>query len=206
VQGSTNRLGQKLAVTVTVALAFFASAVLVFALATSIGELVGAGAAPASWRYLAAAGLLCLLAAIDVLSLRRARYCLVGLIRQTPRSVMFRYNFLVAAAVWGFDTGLAVTTIRVAGLTWAALLLAMFGLAPWWTGLAYAAGFAIPLVGLICLHPAGRAAVASGPVDPGLGRLLNLREPIQVASVVLLTAVALCLAAQSLLGDGMARL
>jgi hypothetical protein len=119
---------------------------------------------------------------------------------------MFRYNFLVAAAIWGFDTGLAVTTIRVAGLTWAALLLAVFGLAPWWTGIAYATGFAIPLVGLICLHPVGRAAVAAGPVDPGLGRLLDQRKPIQMVSVVLLAVVGLCLAAQSLLGDGMARL
>lgn len=205
-QGSSASFRQKFAVTVTVALTFVASAVLIFGIATAIGELARTSDLPVSWRYAMAGTILWMLAVVDYCSLRRARYCLIGLARQTPRSVMFRYNFLVAAAVWGFDTGLAFTTIRVAGLTWAAFLLPILGLAPWWTGIAYAVGFAVPLAGFICLHPAGRVAASAGPVDPGLGRLLDLRAPIQIGSIVLLSLAGLYFTAEGLLGGRFPRM
>ncbi len=201
VQGPSAGFSRKAAATLTVAAAFVVAALLVFGLAAGLGALAGTPDMAWPWRHGLAAVLLALLAMVDIVSLRRARYCLVGLARQTPRSMMFRYNFLVTAAIWGFDTGLAVTTIRVAALTWAALLLAALGLAPWWIGLGYALGFAVPLVGLICLHPMGRAAMAAGPVDPGLGRLLDMRGPIQVVSAVLLGLAALGLAIEALLGS-----
>jgi hypothetical protein len=104
------------------------------------------------------------------------------------------------ASVWGFDTGLAVTTFRVAAATWGAMLLTMLGLSGWQTGIAYGIAFTIPITILMWTHRAGRMAVTLEPGDPGLGELLGMRPAWQVKSAVVLTAGAAMLVGELSLG------
>lgn len=94
----------------------------------------------------------------------------------------------VVATLWGFDTGLVVTTIRVAAVSWGALYLAALGLSPRWTGFAYGVGFALPFLILLVRPQLGRAARAATPADPGLETMLRMRSLIQGFSAVLLIA------------------
>lgn len=110
----------------------------------------------------------------------------------------------VVASVWGFDTGLAVTTFRVAAATWGAIMLTVLGLSGWQTGIAYGIAFAIPITILMWTHKAGRMAVTLEPGDPGLGELLAMRPAWQAKSAVLLAAGAVVLAGELLLGATLA--
>ena len=92
----------------------------------------------------------------------------------------------VVASVWGFDTGLLVTTFRVAAVSWAALFLAGLGLVPTWTGVSYGLGFTLPFLLLISRPRLGRPA----PADPGLESILRKRPAIQALSALLLVASA----------------
>ena len=94
----------------------------------------------------------------------------------------------VVASIWGFDTGLAVTTIRVAAATWGAILLTLLGLSGWQTGIAYGLAFAIPITILMWTHRAGRIADAQKPGDAGLGELLKKRPVWQANSAAILIA------------------
>lgn len=118
----------------------------------------------------------------------KATYCPIGWRRQTPRILTRRYHMFVVATLWGFDTGLVVTTIRVAAVSWGALYLAALGLSPRWTGFAYGVGFALPFLILLVRPQLGRAARAATPADPGLETMLRMRSLIQGFSAVLLIA------------------
>ena len=83
-----------------------------------------AGVASESTRALVVAGLLAALLLIDVaMIVKGARYSL-GVSRQTPQ--VWRYRRF-AAAGWGLDAGLMVTTFRTTSLTWMAMGLAVLG-------------------------------------------------------------------------------
>src|SRR5262245_61895580 len=124
--------------------AFVAGATGLFAVVYALGRLVGVGDMPADRRIvLAAAGLLAL-AALDVRAITRSTYCPLSWRRQTPKSLAHRGSATLVASAWGFDTGLAVTTVRVAAITWGAVLLAGLGLSGWFAGLGYGLGFALP--------------------------------------------------------------
>lgn len=86
--------------------------------------------------------------------------------RQTPRHLFFRYGPAVGALLWGLDTGAVVTTFRVSSLSWAALSLAVLGLAPWWSGIAYGLGFILPLwfVTLVARPANGGSQISPEPV------------------------------------------
>jgi hypothetical protein len=169
-------------------MAFITGATAVFALAHLLGSVLGLADLPIHWRVgLGAAGLLTL-AAIDVRATRKSTYCPLGLLRQTPKSLMYRRSVTIVAAVWGFDTGLAVTTVRVAAITWGAILLVGLGLSAWFTGIGYGLGFALPLLALLWTHRVGRLARTPGPVDPGLKSMLAKRKAMQTLSASLLTA------------------
>jgi hypothetical protein len=143
---------------------------------------------PVPWRLaLAGAGLLSL-AAADLRSISRSTYCPIGRRRQTPRALLRRYHMLAVATLWGLDTGLVVTTFRVAAVSWGALYLAALGLSPRWTGLAYGAGFAAPLLLLLFRPRLGLAARAAAPADPGLEAMLGMRSVAQGCSAALLVA------------------
>lgn len=197
-QGPSRRLGLRIRVTAAFALAFLVAAVLVFALLSLLGTASGAAGLPLAWRRgVAAAGVL-VLAAVDGWSIRRRRYCPLAWRRQTPRRLMFNHSATRTAAAWGFDTGLAVTTFRVAALTWGAALFTLFGLAGWWIGAAYGLGFVVPLVVVLWTHRAGRAAHAAAPADPGLEKMLAQRPRAQLVSLMLLAGAGVGLLARLL--------
>lgn len=169
-------------------LAFVAGAVAVYGLAAALGSALGIAELSLRWRFgIGAAGLLGL-AAVDVAAIRASRYCGLGWRRQTPKVLMRRFRPTLVACVWGFDTGLAVTTFRVAAGTWGALLLAGLGFTSWRAGLGYGLGFAVPFLGLLLRHRVGRWSRDPEPGDPGLEPLLARRALLQTVSAVLLLA------------------
>jgi hypothetical protein len=170
------------------AAAFIVAAGAMFAVAGAAAATLGIAQLPMHWRVaLAGAGLLSL-AAADLRSLSRSTYCPIGWRRQTSRILLRRYHVLAVATLWGFDTGLVVTTLRVAAVSWGALYLAALGLAPQWTGFAYGVGFTLPFLMLLVRPRLGRAARAATPVDPGLETMLWMRSLIQGFSAALLIA------------------
>jgi hypothetical protein len=144
---------------------------------------------PLPWRAGIAAASLAALAAADIMAIRKGSYCRLGLRRQTPKTLHRRHDLLTVAAAWGFDTGLAVTTIRVAAATWGALALTALGFSSWRTGLAYGLGFAIPTLILFALQTFDDASLGSK-----LETMLGRRGALQAASAVLL-----CMAGGTLL-------
>ena len=188
VQGPKLGRRDKIRIMATFGTAFVAGALVIFATLGALGAAVGAVDPSAGWRHgVGAAGLMGL-AAIDLAAVRAARYCPLGWRRQTPKSLVRHYPPLVVVGVWGFDTGLAVTTFRVAALTWGALLVVALGLGHWWYGAFYGVGFVVPLLGLLCWHPAGRIAWQPGSKDTGVLALARWRPAAQLASAALLLA------------------
>lgn len=178
------------------AIMFMSGALLTFALGRGVGELLNVTALSGETRLAVATTTLFALAALDLYSVRKKRYCPLGWRRQTPRHLVRHFRITAVASIWGFDTGLAVTTFRVAAVTWAALLLSALGFAPWWSGLAYGAAFTLPFLLLLWRRQLGDAA-RQVVADPGLEELLQKRGVVQAASAVLLTgtgAVLLSLA------------
>jgi hypothetical protein len=178
--------------------AFVGAAVASFALAAALGRVLGAGLLGARALSGLAAAALALFAALDLLARARSTHLPLGWRRQTPRALLRRRSPAAVAAIWGFDTGLVVTTFRVAAVSWAALLLAALGLAPSGVGLAYGLGFTLPFAALIYRPALGRAAREGGAADPGLERLLARRGTAQAASAALLALAAALLAAEAL--------
>jgi len=171
-------------------IAFVSGATAIFGLVYLLSTALGVSHLPADVRVsLGAAGLL-VLAAIDLRAIRKSTYCRLSWLRQTPKALMRRRSVTTVAAVWGFDTGLAVTTVRVAAITWGAFLLVGLGLSTWFTGIGYGLGFTLPFLTLLWTHRVGRLARAPGPVDPGLERMLDKRKTMQALSGAILTAGA----------------
>jgi hypothetical protein len=127
------------------ALAFAASALVTFGLAAALGQpthaLITVGARRAILVVVFGGAL-----ALDAYSLGWKRWCPVTLRRQVPKGVLYTHGARRAAVVWGLDAGLVVSTYRMSAISWALLLLAFAGIAPWWIGAGYAAGFLGPLV------------------------------------------------------------
>jgi len=188
VQGPNLGRADKIRIVATFALAFVAGAIAIFALISAVGTAFGIAELPVHGRIgVGAAGLMAL-AAVDIAAIRASRYCPLGWRRQTPKILVRRFSPTMVAGAWGFDTGLAVTTFRVAAATWGAFLLVGLGFGPWWTGAVYGVAFAIPHVVLLCCHRSGRTAWESGPADPGLESMLKRRPVAQTASAALLLA------------------
>lgn len=124
--------------------AFTVSSLVVFGIANAIGQLA-VRAVPAGVRVVAVLVVLLAIMAVDGYTIRRKTWCPGTPVRQTPKMIFYRHGAHRAALAWGLDTGLVVTTYRVSSMSWALLLLALMGATPWWIGLAYAAGFVVPL-------------------------------------------------------------
>jgi hypothetical protein len=163
------------------AASFVAGSVVTFAAAALAGFALRAAGVPMTWRMGAAAAVFLALAAVDVHAIRRKAYCPIGWRRQTPQRMGGRFGPMMNAAVWGFDTGIVVTTFRVAAITWAALSMAALGLSPWWTGLAYGLGFTLPMLVLL---------VTRTPDSQSLRRALGTRPLLQSCSAIALVAGA----------------
>lgn len=186
-QGPSHSRALRSRTSLVLGIAFVVGATALFGLVYALGRLVGVTDLAIEWRIgLGAAGLLTL-AAMDVQATRKSTYCPLSWRRQTPKSLMHGHSATFVAAVWGFDTGLAITTVRVAAITWGAILLTGLGLSVWFTGLGYGLGFALPFVVLLWTHRVGRLARSPSPVDPGLESMLARRRPMQAVSATLLT-------------------
>jgi hypothetical protein len=202
VQGSLPRRRWRLQITALFAAAFLAGAVSIFFLVFLLGVTAHAQQLPLSLRRsLAAAGLI-VLASLDVWARTHGTYCPMGWIRQTPRGLRLRRSSFVVASLWGFDIGLAVTTIRVTAATWGAILLTLLSLSGWQTGIAYGLAFTIPITILMWTHRAGRCSREPG--DGGLGELLKKRPLWQTNSAAILVAGSVMLACEALVA-GQAR-
>lgn len=174
----SSRTGRRIAVIALFAGAFVTAAVIVFGAAAAVGSVaraqVGVG-----WRVTLAGGLLITFALLDVFGIRRKSYCSLGWKRQTPRMWTYRHGALGIVA-WGFDTGLAVTTFRVAATTWGALSLAALGFSSPWGGIAYGCGFIVPMAFLLAVS-----------LDIPRLQWLSLQRPVvQGVSALFLAAIA----------------
>lgn len=169
-----------LRVSAAFAAAFTAGAIAIFGVASMAGTALRVDELSLQWRLGIAAAGLAGFAFIDLVAIRKRSYCPLSWRRQTPQSLRFRYGVTTTVAVWGFDTGLAVTTFRVAALTWAALLLTFLGLASWQIGFAYALAFVIPVIAILNGQPAASRSSES------LEALLRKRVVLQCISVIAL--------------------
>lgn len=152
------------------ALGFMLSAFLTFAAAWALGRALLGSDHGSVATSLAAVALVTVLCLVD-LRLFGLRTPMMR--RQTPQWFMYRFSDRVYPFLWGVDTGLVFTTVRVTSLSWAALGVTFLGLVPWWSGALYAAGFVLPQLALSVLVP--RAGEAGGPArEPG--RLIEVLE------------------------------
>lgn len=179
-QGRRSGAGRNIALLSLFATAFAAGAVVTFTTAALSGSMTGIARLPQQYRVGAAAAVLIALAVVDVVASRGEAYCPIGWRRQTPQSYAYHYPPGATLTLWGFDTGLAFTTFRVAALTWAALLLTILGFASWRTGFAYAAGFVLPLVVVLRLTPRTERYLA----------FLHARPAVQLFSAFLMCGSA----------------
>lgn len=194
-KGPSRSTALRIRVVTIFAAAFTAGSLVIFGTA----YLVGAAAfrvvsLPSEWRVSCAAVILIALAFVDLLTIKKGRYCLLGWRRQTPKTLGRRYAVLTVVAAWGFDTGLAVTTFRVAAITWGALVMAGLGLSSWLIGFGYGLGFLLPLLISILTQPSDAGSGSQSSVGLRLQGLLGKRVVVQcVSAVVLFVAGAILL-------------
>lgn len=137
----------------------------------------------------------------ELASLLAGRDISIGLRRQTPRQWG---HSRVGLVFWGLDTGLPWSTVRSSILTWVALLLCFYQLAPWFSGALYSAGFIGAI--LFLSATAGSAPSLSSTGVPALQ--LHMRQirsavpVIRVVSMLLAGAVATALAVLGVSAQG----
>lgn len=193
-KGSFRGVALRIRVMTIFSAAFLLGAIVIFGIASLAGASLRVGDLSLERRLEFAAAGLVVLALVDLLALKRGRYCPLGLLRQTPKSLMRRYAATIVVAAWGFDTGLAVTTIRVAAITWGALVMTGLGLSSWWIGLGYAFGFVVPLLILLLTQTPDHLSNAQTSFGFRMEGLLKKRAIVQSGSAgVLLVAGAVLL-------------
>lgn len=189
-QGSTPSRTVRLGIAAAFVAAFLGGTLTIFAIVNVVGAALGLTRLPFEWRVALAGAALLPLAAVDLRAIAKSTYCAISWRRQTPRSLIRRYRMTVAASVWGFDTGLVVTTFRVAAVGWGALFLASLGLLPWWAGLGYGLAFTLPFLVLLMRPRLGSSSRNAAPADPGLESMLRKRAALQGVSAALLITSA----------------
>lgn len=169
------------------ALGFTGSAFGLYAALWLIGANV-LGDARSTTGLLLVAGVLGFLLGLDSMRARRPGATGPSWRRQTPKHFRYRYGSTRAALLWGLDAGLVVTTYRVTSLSWAALAVTFFGVVPWWSGLAYALGFSIPLLAVILSVP--KRTDPMGQADPEpvwiLERIMDSRGALKVSALLMM--------------------
>jgi hypothetical protein len=188
VQGSSP-LSTRIRFATTFAVAFVAAACAVFAITSYLGVAIKVTDVSLVWRRVIGALGLIAFAVFDVVAIRIASYCPISIRRQTPKVAMRRYSPIITAAIWGFDTGLAVTTFRVAAASWGVFVLVFLGLCSWKVGLAYGLAFVVPLLVLLWLKPVDWVFME---------KLLRQRAMAQCVSAVLLVVCGLIMIAPPL--------
>ncbi|MEU8247510.1 hypothetical protein [Nonomuraea sp. NPDC048916] len=167
----------------SLALGFLASAFVIMSTASVVGRAFGAALLPETFRLWSAVVLCVALCAFDVASLRARGMCRVTWRRQTPKNLLYQYGPRTGPFLWGLDTGLAVTTFRVSAATWGVLGLAVLQVAPWWTGVAYALGFALPLA-IATMVPRWDPPREPGWVSMGLSKRHAIGQFATLAALV----------------------
>jgi hypothetical protein len=182
------------------ALGFNLSAIAMFSVVHVLGEALRTGQIVEPVRYGLGAGICAILLAVDLVGiLKRRQQCALGLQRQTPKNLVFRLGSWVGPLLWGLDTGLAVTTIRMAALTWAAVALTALSLGPWWSGIAYGLGFSVPLT-IAVLGPRWRGGTGPASDPQWIPRLLMRgRHVLRLICVVVLLCAICSVAAASVI-------
>jgi hypothetical protein len=172
----------------TLTAGFTGSAVLVFGAVTVAGAAFGVDRLPVTTRVWLAVALCAAMCVLDAISLRAKDFCKLTRRRQTPKNLIYRYGHRVGPLLWGLDTGLTVTTIRVSAVTWAALSLAVLNLGPWWLGLAYGLGFCLPVAGAAVLPRRRPDAPDGSPREPQwiVLALTHSRRAMQFAALAVL--------------------
>jgi hypothetical protein len=180
----------------SLAAGFTLSAVTVFGAAGLVGDAFGVSHVPTPVRTWAAIALCVALCAADVAALRSRGLCKVTMRRQTPKNLVYRYGDRVGPLIWGLDTGLAVTTFRVSAATWAILGLTLLNLAPWWLGVAYAAGFCGPLAIAVVVPRWRMERPGEPPREPQWisELLMRVRRPVQAVCLSSLLLIIVTLA------------
>lgn len=143
-------------------------------------------------QWLLAAAVMAALFVVDLIRIRAPFALGPSWRRQTPQRYTYRYGERLAAFLWGLDTGLVFTTFRVTSLSWAALAVTALGLVPWWAGMAYAFGFAAPLL----------VAVLAIPNRPGPDGTERSPEPLWLVNRLHRSGQLLRLPAFGLLAAG----
>jgi hypothetical protein len=194
VKGSSYKTGLRIRVLLVFTLTFISASLLIFGATAFAGSALGVTKLRVELRIGVAVVTLVALALVDLIAIRKRRYCLLGLRRQTPKSLARRHQVTTVAAAWGFDAGLVITTFRVGAITWGALILTGLGFSSVWVGLGYGLAFTVPLVVLILKQPSADPPGAQNSIGPGLDRLLTNRPFVQLASAIaLLTSAGLLL-------------
>src|SRR5262245_7630236 len=176
------------------AVAFAAASFTMFALAGLAGTVTG-NLLPLTAQVAATCAVLAVALAMGGYSLRRKTWCPVTLRRQTPKDILYRLGPRSAALAWGLDTGLVFTTYRMSSISWALLALGLLGVAPWWLGAGYAAGFLIPLsLGLVVYRVPADSARGSE-----LGHLLQARTGVARQASVTALVIAMLISGGMLL-------
>jgi hypothetical protein len=185
---STTSPVKRAAPTLLLVFGFLLSSGLLFLTVYVVGGVVNVEYVPARFRYGAAGASILALLVVDVVNVARARLCSLGPQRQTPRAAYYQFGAYAGALVWGLDTGLAVTTIRVTCATWALLVLTVLHLVPPYAGLAYGAAFAVPLA--IAILAPQREAGDTDQADAGLLHMISAlkhrRRAFQSVAIVLM--------------------
>ncbi|MFI9595513.1 hypothetical protein [Nonomuraea sp. NPDC052265] len=182
-------------------LGFSLSALLAYGLVHLLGSgLLGSGlfgGASGTGAKLAAATVMlaCLVIDSGLFGLRTPMWR-----RQTPQQHFYRFGPARGALLWGLDTGLVLTTFRVTSLTWAALGVTLFGLVPWWAGLAYAIGFTWPGFALVAIVPPSKDLVEIPEPMWLIDWLMEKEKPVRRLALGLLTVAFASVVASSFLG------
>jgi hypothetical protein len=170
---------------------FALASVAVFALVSVCGTLLRSAVSIPLGTLLV---LLLIASAVCDLVFPRLRPTLLN--RQTPRDLTDRFSHRMTGFLWGLDAGTVVSTFRASAASWAALALTFAGWGPWWTGLAYASAFCVPLSLLIVSHPpaagdrerGGRRASTEAVVDAVLRGARYVRLASAAASIAAIGA------------------
>jgi hypothetical protein len=198
VQVALPRMSWRLQMTACFVTAFLVGAVSIFFVVFLLGVTAQVEQLPLSLRRCVAAAGLVALASMDLWARCKGTLCPMRWNRQTPRRLRFRYPMIVVVSIWGFDTGLAITTFRVAAATWGAILLTLLSLSGWQTGLAYGLAFTIPITILLWTHRSGRCSQEPG--DGGLGELGKKGPVWQTISAATLLAGGVMLVCEAFVG------
>ena len=176
----------------TLAAGFVPAALASFAAARFVGMATGVEDIPRVVRCCLAGLAFVVAIVVDIRAVFRGAHCSAGLSRQTRKAYLDAHGLLLGPFMWGLDTGLAFTTVRVSAATWGLFVAAILTLTPSWCGIAYGLAFSASVY-LVTVIPAWRSQSPDPEPMWLLHQLMHLRRLMQEFCIaVLLVAVTVC--------------